>query len=1103
MRPMCALSEFSKCNSLSSHDVECSQHVFNSCFLVDNNVSGVTNFALCKQHHNFLWKYRFYSKCAGCHISFQSTSKKYLCSSLDVGLSVATDILKSVHGDTALILDGYICYACYSLVSGQVSKVISLHNMKTSFQSKLSMEITEETNAIDHCLYQVYIHVIDSALEHRAVLLSDLFELYQNAIQSCLSVQKDLDVEFCSRTARWLLTCIMSTFSNSITIHRLESRKQSTLLVHCNIDLKKALHQALAKSRSDRLKFEAGLNTDSPTSSTHTAESSETLVSSLKTVLPNLNERLTSQSGKITEYYKHNPLNVVNFRYEEMLKMLDPVIFNLVSYLTFNNQEKKQVSDFPLDSYMLSDLPGSNARRQMRRRINIILCMHFVLSDSNNYPLHIIIANCVRLSHSSKLLQLLNHAGMCVSRDTLDRFLEEVKEQKLTRTDFSNISKSSFTIISVDNIDVLASYAAVTSKDAPRSWHGTSIMSQQTKPSENLSALEKLSTDFEYKVINIFGDGACLYRCIAVFSDNKLINCHRSLHGLPLDPVSLEREVQLSALIRKGTCDILREHIDVLRSLPDVVQKYLLEIDQNNSYPTFSDRIKDNEKLSTYAGHLELCAISYALSIEIRLYQETETGLTEVAKYPNDVSLFPNTNHICLLYTPSVVSLCGHFQLLIKDSCRSRLNNLFSEESIATGSVFSHFPRGAQLSLLNYVNIGSDAVAISTDDHATNTGHSSADPVKDDQVTLHPKVEGTQSLRKPRVRRKVEQEFSELVVPKPSDLGVPVFKTYIFSQLSFDKFGLSSLEENEVLNLDQEMFSYIVQRYPSLTGKSQLSIPGFKCKLSLKSQPRCEQSKFNYLYVLNEKADSAETLKKMLGLLYKSYGVGTLINHLVIAGDGATVKLLSEIKIEYGTSLAWVIPYLGDWHVLKNFQEVIMKIYWDAGLKEVAKINHKQGTLQRLQSCASFKMTHRFFMQVYESIYAYQLQVFMEHRINNHDTSMCTLSNDDIVSALCIFISDLKDCESDCTSFVEADHNVTTSLIMPFMADFEIFYSEMCEKFETFRFWHRFLREDCFSYIQLFVSIRSGNWNGRMAALKSIGQLFHAFDRQNYSRLIP
>ena len=102
----------------------------------------------------------------------------------------------------------------------------------------------------------------------------------------------------------------------------------------------------------------------------------------------------------------------------------------------------------------------------------------------------------------------------------------------------------------------------------------------------------------------------------------------------------------------------------------------------------------------------------------------------------------------------------------------------------------------------------------------------------------------------------------------------------------------------------------------------------------------------------------------MLGLLHQSFGVGKQINHLVIAGDGATIKLLLETKFEYGDSLGWVIPYLGDWHVLKNFQEVLMKIYWDAGLKEIAKINHKQGTLQRLQSCGSFKMTHRFLMQV-------------------------------------------------------------------------------------------------------------------------------------------
>ena len=37
----------------------------------------------------------------------------------------------------------------------------------------------------------------------------------------------------------------------------------------------------------------------------------------------------------------------------------------------------------------------------------------------------------------------------------------------------------------------------------------------------------------------------------------------------------------------------------------------------------------------------------------------------------------------------------------------------------------------------------------------------------------------------------------------------------------------------------------------------------------------------------------------------------------------------------------------------------------------------------------------------------------------------------------------------------------------------------------------------------LYVSIRERNWDLRMAALKSMAPLFHAFDRHNYSCLIP
>ena len=119
----------------------------------------------------------------------------------------------------------------------------------------------------------------------------------------------------------------MSTFSTSLEVHHLESRKQSTLLIHYNVDLKKALHQALATSRVQRLKSDTYSSKDylNLAPSVHMAESWETLFKSLKSTLPNLNSRLKIQSKKITEYYKHNPLSVVNFNYEDILKCLIPL----------------------------------------------------------------------------------------------------------------------------------------------------------------------------------------------------------------------------------------------------------------------------------------------------------------------------------------------------------------------------------------------------------------------------------------------------------------------------------------------------------------------------------------------------------------------------------------------------------------------------------------------------------------------------------------------------------------------------------------------------------------------------------------------------------
>lgn len=67
------------------------------------------------------------------------------------------------------------------------------------------------------------------------------------------------------------------------------------------------------------------------------------------------------------------------------------------------------------------------------------------------------------------------------------------------------------------------------------------------------------------------------------------------------------------------------------------------------------------------------------------------------------------------------------------------------------------------------------------------------------------------------------------------------------------------------------------------------------------------KSQFSYFYILDEKGDSPSTSKHCLGILYEMFGVNKSCNHLIVAGVGATMKLLLGIKREYDEEMDWMI----------------------------------------------------------------------------------------------------------------------------------------------------------------------------------------------------
>ena len=58
---------------------------------------------------------------------------------------------------------------------------------------------------------------------------------------------------------------------------------------------------------------------------------------------------------------------------------------------------------------------------------------------------------------------------------------------------------------------------------------------------------------------------------------------------------------------------------------------------------------------------------------------------------------------------------------------------------------------------------------------------------------------------------------------------------------------------------------------------------------------------------------------------------------IVVIGDAKTYELFQKLKDEYGRDLNWLIPFPGDWHILKNFQPVVFKIFGHAGLRSIAQ----------------------------------------------------------------------------------------------------------------------------------------------------------------------
>ena len=188
--------------------------------------------------------------------------------------------------------------------------------------------------------------------------------------------------------------------------------------------------------------------------------------------------------------------------------------------------------------------------------------------------------------------------------------------------------------------------------------------------------------------------------------------------------------------------------------------------------------------------------------------------------------------------------------------------------------------------------------------------------------------------------------------------------------------------------------------------------------------------------------------------------------------------------------MSWVLPYPGDWHTLKNYQPALMKAYFDAGLKDMAKAAGYP--VAPIQSCSQFKRVHRFILEVWEALYRAMLAKYME--VTNSDMQVVNTSFNEVQE---LVLKSLESIPSLPGSNFREMFNYKLSEINKLAGtnaiQFYKFLQNMADQDDTWKFWKQFLIQNAMTYVGLFLALQSGDWHLRYGKYKVNGTSFYCF----------
>ena len=205
--------------------------------------------------------------------------------------------------------------------------------------------------------------------------------------------------------------------------------------------------------------------------------------------------------------------------------------------------------------------------------------------------------------------------------------------------------------------------------------------------------------------------------------------------------------------------------------------------------------------------------------------------------------------------------------------------------------------------------------------------------------------------------------------------------------LTMEDFDVNEEEEDdEQLLMSCKLFSYVTLKYVAHPCQDFIcTLSDMRCFLGSDDCVKIQPSKIHYMELLNENPDSDETMCIVAESLLEQFKTKEQDGWVVLVGDGKTYQHLMNIKQQYRAAFQKLIIFPGDWHTLKNYQPVLMKVYYHLGLKELAvSCGFRSSTFKSLESCYNFKRTHCFLLQVWEALYREMLHTYLVNSDPSH-----------------------------------------------------------------------------------------------------------------------